>query len=198
MPANAPAGADAHQAAAKFKAAAPAGAAALAIVIALVTGSLLTDGKNPAPQPVVSPVVSQPPVSQPKAAAGNNGGDQAPQPGTGLAGVQFDQAPGAAPGGVEIVVKFKDDSKVKDIIDTFWKNAPAAKAKFDAFKAGKPAFAGLKLDRVTYSNELVLVDAEGGAGPARIALMREIAAKLKTNPDISYADPNMTAHAGSQ
>lgn len=187
IPASAPVQTDG---AAKFKAAAPAGAAALAIVAALVTGSLLTEAKSPAPQPL---------TSQPTASSNTGGGgDQAPQPGTGLAGVQFDQAPGAAPGGVEIVVKFKDDAKVKDIIDTFWKNAPAAKAKFDAFKAGKPAFAGLKLDRVTYSNELVLVDAEGGAAPARIAVMREIAAKLKTNPDISYADPNMTAHAGSQ
>jgi uncharacterized iron-regulated membrane protein len=42
---------------------------------------------------------------------------------------------------LEIVVKFKDDAKVKDILDTFWKDAQAARAKFDVFKKGQPEMA---------------------------------------------------------
>jgi hypothetical protein len=100
---------------------------------------------------------------------------------------------------MEIVVKFKDDAKVKDIVDTFWKNAPAAKAKFEAFKRGRPEMADTVLDRVTYSNELVLVHKGGGAAsPQRLAAMRDIAKRLGAASDISYAEPNMTAHPGGQ
>jgi len=100
--------------------------------------------------------------------------------------------------GMEIVVKFKDDSKVKDIVDTFWRDQAVAKAKFETWKANRPEFAKLKLDRVTYSNELVLV--HDGSAPAaeRLPAMKAIVAKLAGIADISYAEPNMTAHPGGQ
>ena len=65
-------------------------------------------------------------------------------------------------------------------------------------KASRPEFAGLKLDRVTYSNELVLVHADASAANTRLPAMREIAKKLAGAADISYAEPNMTAHPGGQ
>jgi hypothetical protein len=95
--------------------------------------------------------------------------------------------------GVEIVVKFKDDAKVKDIVDLFWRDQSAARTRFAAFCDKRPEFDGLRLERVTYSNELVLVP-EGGRAPAAV---RAIARALAANPDISYADPNMTAHTGA-
>lgn len=107
-------------------------------------------------------------------------------------------ATGAVQTSVEIVVKFKDDGRVKDIIDAFWRDQASAKAKFAAWKANRPEFAGLRLDRVTYSNELVLVH-DGSAQPAQLpAIMRAIAARLGAASDISYAEPNMTAHPGGQ
>ena len=113
--------------------------------------------------------------------------------------MQFDQPPGGAVNmGMEIVVKFKDDSKVKDIIDAFWKDQGSARTKFEAWKAGRPEFASLKLDRVTYSNELVLVHTGATAADTRLPAMREIAKKLAAAADISYAEPNMTAHPGGQ
>ncbi|MND09732.1 hypothetical protein D3C83_332800 [compost metagenome] len=51
---------------------------------------------------------------------------------------------------------------------------------------------------MTYSNELVLVDDGGAPADRRLAAMREVAAKLKGAADISYAEPNMTAHPGGQ
>jgi len=140
-----------------------------------------------APLPI-DPAANPPPMSATPAPA--------PKPGSSIPGVAFDQAP---PAGVaqsmEIVVKFKDDSKVKDIVDAFWKDKASAKSKFDALKARHPEFANLKLDRVTYSNELVLVH-DSGAG--QLGAMRELAAKLGKSADISYAEPNLTAHPGGQ
>jgi len=170
----------------RLKAVAPMGAAALAVVAAIVGGSLLTE--KPSPLPAEAPLASgAPPAS-------------APEPGSAIPGIAFDQVPGAGAGqaSMEIVVKFKDDGKVKDIIDAFWRDPSSARAKFQAFKAGRPEFANLKLDRVTYSNELVLVH-DGGAAPAeRLAAMRTLASKLKNVGDIAYAEPNMTAQTGGQ
>lgn len=179
---------DAPPGGSRFKGAAPLAAGALGIVAAIVGIVALTGPEAPAPLPVPfeAPITANPPAS-------------APEPGSAMPGVQVDQLPGGAANmGMEIVVKFKDDSKVKDIIDSFWRDQNSARLKFDAWKAGRPEFAELKLDRVTYSNELVLV--HSGASPAdwRLPAMREIAKKLAGAPDISYAEPNMTAHPGGQ
>jgi hypothetical protein len=206
----------AGSAGAKFKAAAPIAAGALAIVAAIAGASVLggngADTAAPAGQVIASndapatsaaptisetatlpidPAMNPPPMSAAPAPA--------PKPGSSIPGVQFDQAPAAgAAQGIEIVVKLKDDAKVKDIVDAFWKDQASAKSKFDAWKARRPEFAGLKLDRVTYSNELVLVHDGSVAAGQRIAAMRDIAAKLGKTADISYAEPNLTAHPGGQ
>lgn len=99
------------------------------------------------------------------------------------------------PAQMEIVVKFKDDARVKDIIDLYWRDQSAARTRFASFRTSRGEFAGLKLARVTYSNELVLVP--DGAPPSPAAF-RAIARALAAKPDISYADPNMTAHTGAR
>lgn len=186
----------------RLKAAAPAGAAALAIVAAIAGGSLLANQQPVSPglptAQVPTPSESSTPSPTPQPSAGPQAA--APQPAGAIPGVAFDQVPGAqAPQmDMEIVVKFKDDAKVKEILDAFWKDQASARTKFEAFKARHPEFADLKLDRVTYSNELVLVHAGGAAPDQRLAAMRAIAAKLKNVSDISYAEPNMTAHPGGQ
>jgi hypothetical protein len=172
-----------------FKTAAPFAAAGAALAAAI--GAVLLVGQ---------------PGREPTSAVATNDAPQVPTPGGGIAGVQFDQAtpsairPGVSPvaQGMEIVVKFKDDAKVKDIIDAFWKDQASARTKFEALKARRPELADLKLDRVTYSNELVLVHEGGTPADRRLAAMREIAARLKNVADISYAEPNMTAHPGGQ
>jgi hypothetical protein len=197
----------------KFKAAAPIAAGALAIVVAIAGGSMLAGNGADETAPVISettppaastslsdpttaplpidPAANPPPVNVTPAPA--------PRPGSSIPGVQFDQSPATGIAqGMEIVVKFKDDAKVKEIVDAFWKDQPSAKSKFDAWKARRPEFAGLKLDRVTYSNELVLVHDGSVAAGQRLAAMREIAAKLGKTADISYAEPNLTAHPGGQ
>ena len=174
-----------------FKAAGPT-AAAIGIITSIIGVSLLASSpQSPAaPAPIPSVIASPSGAVAPPGAA--------PEPG--LPGIQFNQ-PGAVAStqmGMEIVVKFKDDGKMKDIIDTFWRDKASAQVKFDAWKANRPEFAKLKLDRVTYSNELVLV--HDGAAPAaeQLAAMKTIAAKLGSVADVSYAEPNMTAHPGGQ
>jgi hypothetical protein len=108
-------------------------------------------------------------------------------------------APSAAgrPGsGAQIVVKFRDGPAVKEIVDLYWKDQAAARARFERFRAGRDDLAGLTLERVTYSNELVL-RAESAPGEA-VKTMRALAAKLGASPDISYAEPDLTAQPGDQ
>ncbi len=178
-----------------FKAAGPT-AAAIGIITSIIGVSLLASSpQNPdqssgTPAPISSVIASPSGAALPPAAA--------PEPG--LPGIQFNQ-PGAAASmqmGMEIVVKFKDDGKMKDIIDTFWRDKTSAQVKFDAWKANRPEFAKLKLDRVTYSNELVLVHDGSVPAPEQLTAMKTIAAKLGSVADVSYAEPNMTAHPGGQ
>lgn len=170
----------------RFKAVAPLAAGALGVVAAVIAAVSLTGPEAPAPTTFEMPSAVETPAA-------------APEPGSAIPGVAFDQTPGAAPQmGMEIVVKFKDDGKVKDIIDAFWRDQASAKAKFEAWKVNRPEFANLKLDRVTYSNELVLVHTAATASDRRLPVMREIAKALGSAAEISYAEPNMTAHPGGQ
>ncbi len=174
----------------RIKAAGPT-AAAIGIITSIIGISLLASSpENPqAPADSLPPAVGAAPAPAPE-----------PDLTPGLPGIQQNQPGGGAAVtmGMEIVVKFKDDAKVKPIIDAFWKDQAAGKAKFETWKANRPEFARLKLDRVTYSNELVLV--HDGSAPAaeQLAAMKTIAAKLGSVTDISYAEPNMTAHPGGQ
>lgn len=168
-------------------------AAAIGIITSIIGISLLASSpENPA----------KPADSLPPAVSANPAPTAAPEPDLtpGVPGIQQNQPGGGGPVsmGMEIVVKFKDDAKVKDIIDAFWKDQASARKKFETWKANRPEFARLKLDRVTYSNELVLV--HDGSAPAaeQLAAMKTIAAKLGSAADISYAEPNMTAHPGGQ
>lgn len=156
--------------------AAPAGAAALVAIAGVVTLSLANN-----------------PSSEPAAA---NAGYAQPQPPPATPGIAQNQAQGrgAPEMGVEIVVKFKDDSMVKDITDLFWRDQGAAQARFSSFKRRWDELAPVRLARVTYSNELVLV-AAGNASPDE---MRQIARQIGQMPEVSYAEPNSTAQPGDQ
>ncbi len=184
---NAPVGASHGDIAQRLKAAAPA-AGAIGIIGAIVAGALVistpggeqaTPAGDPPPQSAIAP----------------------PPTGPGMPGVQFDQTPPAAGPQrvVELVVKFKDDAKIKPILDIVWTDPAAAKARFESWKTGRPEFAKLKLDRVTYSNELVLVLADGVPAAERVAAIRDIVKALGAAPDISYAEQQATmAQPGGQ
>jgi len=169
----------------RLKSAAPA-AGAIGIIAAIVGGAMIatTPGEAPPPGGPTEAALAAPPPGE-----------------SGVPTVQFDQTPPAAIGqrNVELVVKFKDDGKVKDIIDAFWRDPAAAQTRFATWKASRPEFARLKLERVTYSNELVLVLEAGGAPAERAAAIRDIVKALGAASDISYAEQQTTmAHPGGQ
>ena len=115
----------------RFKAMAPA-AGAIGIIAAIVGVSVMSN--TPAQAPASDPA----PIAVP--------GTPAPAPGSipGMVTTQNDdQGSGGIATGVEIVVKFKNDAAVKDIIDAFWRDQSSARAKFDAWKSGRPEFANL-------------------------------------------------------
>lgn len=171
--------------------AAPIAAGALGVVVVVIGATALLQPPTETPPQPLPATYGAAPAATPAPAA--------PQPGSALPGIQFDQqTPGGLKMGMEIVVKFKDDSKVKDIIDAFWRDQTSARSKFEAWKSSRPEFAKLKLDRVTYSNELVLVHDGSVPADARLPQMREIAKKLSSVADVSYAEPNMTAQPGGQ
>jgi hypothetical protein len=170
----------------RLKSAAPA-AGAIGIISAIVIGALVATTTPTEPVPGAEP---------PPSAA------NVPPPVTpGNPTIQYDQTP---PGGgpqraVELVVKFKDDAGVKPILDSFWTDPATAKSRFETWKANRPEFSKLKLDRVTYSNELVLV--LDGAVPTaeRATAIRDIVKALGAAPDISYAEQQATmAQPGGQ
>ncbi len=175
----------------RFKEAAPVAAAVLAVTVLITGVTLLTDTQETPPLAPGTSVAANVARESPA---------QTSQPGTAAPGVAFDQAPasGVRQMDMEIVVKFKDDAKVKDIVDAFWRDAGSAREKFDAFKARRPEFAGLKLDRVTYSNELVLVQDGGAPSEQRLTAMRALAKQIMDAADISYAEPNLMAQPGGQ
>jgi hypothetical protein len=188
----------------RIKAAAPFAGAAVAIVASVATVMISTGKDADKASARAEPTAETPAIETPTVSI-ETPEPQAPLPGAAIPGVAQTPAanapitrPGAAQMGMEIVVKFKDDGKVKDIIDAFWRDQTSARAKFDALKARRPEFANLTLDRVTYSNELVLVHDGGAPAAQQLPAMRGIAAKLKDVSDISYAEPNMTAHPGGQ
>lgn len=183
----APAGATHGDLTQRLKSAAPA-AGAIGIISAIVVGALVAT--TPAGEQAVPGADLPPPASNapPPFAPGNPTVQQNQTP------------PGAGPQRVvELVVKFKDDAKVKPILDSFWTDPATAKSRFETWKANRPEFAKLKLDRVTYSNELVLVLDGTVPAPERAAAIRDIVKALGAAPDISYAEQQATmAQPGGQ
>ncbi len=182
----------------RLRAAAPAGAAAAAVGALMLVGGLLTreDMKHKAgggePPAAVLAGVETPPLPLQSGAP-----QQADSPGV----VTPAQAGGPAAAramDAEIVVKFEGRPDLDAIARQFWKDPEGARTKFEAFQQQRPEFRGLVLDRVTYSDELVLKPGPDAPAPQRVKLIRELAEKLRSVPDISYAEPNFMAHPGDQ
>lgn len=92
---------------------------------------------------------------------------------------------------IEIVVRFRDDKQVEDMVNLFWKDPKAAKDKFDSFKRGRTDLAGAALSRATYANELVLAFpcSLPTAANCQVAA-RDLAAVIRSSADVAYAEPD--------
>lgn len=172
--------------------------AAVAIVGVLVGGSILS---APETNPVLTdagPVSTAPDAILAIESASSPLLTQGPSPSE-LPVIASDQgAPAVASVSPEMVVKFKIDARVKPIIDQFWKDPGAARKAFLQLRGKRADLNGLMLDRVTYSNELVLVPDAAARKTMGAREMKEAARKLMKSPDIEYAEVTMTAHPGGK
>jgi hypothetical protein len=97
----------------------------------------------------------------------------------------------AAP--IEVIVKFKEDRIVKEIVDSFWVEPEQARRCFERFKQGRAEFKEARLVRVTYSGELVLAFPLPAAAAERRAASQDLLARLNGIADVAYAEPDHTA-----
>lgn len=99
---------------------------------------------------------------------------------------------------LEIVVGMTDAGDVQPIAEAYFRDPAQGRKLYDAFRAKHPAFAGLALDRVTYSNELVVTPQRTPPAGKELAALRQLAAKLSASPGVAYAEPNMIAKPGTK
>jgi len=99
-------------------------------------------------------------------------------------------AANAAP--LEVTVKFKDQADIAGVIKTFWTDPSSARNAFDRLKTGRPALSGATLDRVTYSDELVLHFAcDAACAQRRPEEIRKLVVAVSAMPEVVYAEADM-------
>ena len=98
---------------------------------------------------------------------------------------------------LQFLVRLNDDTGIS-FRDQFLADPAIARAAFEAYAEENPVFSGLALVRVSYSGELTLRWA--GALPtdptARAQLSDRIQARLRAEPNVQYADPNLVGWKG--
>ena len=177
------------------------GVAAFAAYVAFAAFALLHDGGRAAPERVESERMES--ETGPEAVAGAENVAEATSFATpsgagrslGALDVQSVTAAGDARGGnlhMQFIVKFKGDAAV-EWRDRYIEDPAAARAAFARFAAQNPAFANLRLERMTYGGEATLsYDGDAPADARALeALSRQITARLNAAEDVDYAEPNL-------
>lgn len=91
---------------------------------------------------------------------------------------------------LQFLVKLEDGSAWRD---RFLENPAAARAAWTEFTQSHPEFAGLRLERMSYSGEatLELESAAPESAAAQQALSSEIVGRLRGAEGVEYAEPNL-------
>ena len=85
-----------------------------------------------------------------------------------------------------LIVRFDDEPVLAEIGKSFRQDPEGARQKFRAWASGKPALAGLYLERASYSGELVL---SGGGGRS----MSDTIAAIEAMDNVAYVEPDYSA-----
>ncbi|WP_084398453.1 hypothetical protein [Henriciella aquimarina] len=85
-----------------------------------------------------------------------------------------------------LIVKFNGEPVLDEIGKTFRKDPEGAKARFQQWASGKPALAGLRLERASYSGELILVSAGSRS-------MDEAIRAIQAMDNVAYVEPDYSA-----
>ena len=93
----------------------------------------------------------------------------------------------AAP--IEVTVSFKDGATAGVIIKTFWRDPVEARRMFDRLKVRWLSMANAGLDRVTYSDELVLhFLCDKACSAQRLEVTHTLTSALAALPEVAYAE----------
>lgn len=94
---------------------------------------------------------------------------------------------------LEVTLKFTDASVTAGIVKAFWSDPAAAREAFDRLKVKWPAMNPAKLDRVTYSDELVLLfPCDQACSLNRTKAGRDLVSTLAAIPGIAYVEAELT------
>lgn len=90
-----------------------------------------------------------------------------------------------------IIVKFDAEPALEEIGRNFRKDPEGSRARFQAWAASKPALEGLKLERASYSGELLLT----GSGSRSL---RTVISEIEAMDNVAYVEPDYSAKAGKE
>lgn len=97
---------------------------------------------------------------------------------------------------VDFIVRFDDVAEVQTCLDTFRTEPADARSTFSQWAGGYETLKGMKLKKTSYAGELILSwSTEDGSRPNRADIIAKQQALLAM-PEVKYADPDYTAHAG--
>lgn len=90
-----------------------------------------------------------------------------------------------------LIVRFRDTPELEEIARDFRRDPSGARAKFAKWAAGKPALAGLQLERASYSGELVLISSGGRDIDQTIAA-------IKAMDNVAYVEKDYSVEPGKK
>ena len=90
-----------------------------------------------------------------------------------------------------IIVRFRNTPELDEIARSFRKDPEGARARFSRWAAGKPALSGLRLERASYSGELVLASS-GGRDVDRVI------AAIKAMDNVAYVEKDYSVQPGKE
>lgn len=106
------------------------------------------------------------------------------------------RAPVGTENSVDFIVLFKDVEAVDTCLRIFKEDPDSARAVFENWASEHATLSGMTLKKTSYAGELILSwSIEDGNRPNRADIVTK-QRDLQAMPEVKYADPDYTAHAG--
>lgn len=97
---------------------------------------------------------------------------------------------------VDFIVRFDDIEDIQTCLDTFKSTPDSARETFTNWASAYESLDGMELKKTSYAGELILSwSVEGNQRPSRADIIAK-QQELLAMPEVKYADPDYTAHAG--
>ena len=97
----------------------------------------------------------------------------------------------------DVIVKFRADPAIDQVISTWRRDRASAEAAFAAWAAADPLFSQMTIAGCSYSGELILSKEIGGGVVPAEAEVDTLTEQIRAHSAVAYADPDFTAHPGA-